>query len=90
MTGLCFFYVDRKFGVKARLAGALPITFGLVRSNTANFDVLQPTLQVLKIYAANCKGMPAAVSTHLTVSGLGLRLRLGSGFGFCALGWVWV
>ncbi|XP_038077720.1 cytosolic carboxypeptidase 1-like [Patiria miniata] len=44
---------DRKFGVKARLSGALAITFGLVRTNTANFEILQPTLQVLKIYATN-------------------------------------
>ncbi|XP_071794248.1 cytosolic carboxypeptidase 1-like [Asterias amurensis] len=44
---------DRKFGVKARLSGALPITFGLIRTNTGNFEILQPLLQVLKIYATN-------------------------------------
>ena len=51
----CFSFTDRKFGVKARLSGALPITFGLIRTNTGNFEILQPSLQVLKIYATNCK-----------------------------------
>ncbi|XP_070542811.1 cytosolic carboxypeptidase 1-like isoform X3 [Ptychodera flava] len=58
---------DRKFGVKARLSGALPITLSLVRNNANNFKVLLPCLQVLKIYVANavnssCLGKGGAVS----------------------------
>ncbi|XP_077988802.1 cytosolic carboxypeptidase 1-like isoform X2 [Glandiceps talaboti] len=63
---------DRKFGVKARLSGALPITLSLVRNNTNNFKVLLPALQVLKIYVSNavnssCLGKAGAVSSMFRI-----------------------
>lgn len=44
---------DRKLCVKARLTGALQVTMNLVKNNTAFFKVLQPSLQILKLYSAN-------------------------------------
>lgn len=44
---------DRKLCVKARLTGALQVTMNLVKNNTAFFKVLQPALQILKLYSAN-------------------------------------
>ncbi|PIK61389.1 putative cytosolic carboxypeptidase 1 [Apostichopus japonicus] len=44
---------DRKFGVKARLSGVLPITLSLIRTNSGNFEYLLPLLQVMKIYCSN-------------------------------------
>lgn len=44
---------DRKLCVKARLTGALQVTMNMVKNNTAFFKVLQPALQVLKLYSAN-------------------------------------
>ncbi|XP_041464945.1 cytosolic carboxypeptidase 1-like [Lytechinus variegatus] len=55
---------DRKFGVKARLSGALPITLGIVRVNTGNLDLVQPMVQVLKIYSTN-----SVNSSHLGKAG---------------------
>ena len=48
-------FSDRKLCVKARLTGALQVTMNLVKNNTSFFKVLQPALQVLKLYSANCK-----------------------------------
>lgn len=44
---------DRKLCVKARLTGALQVTMNMVKNNTTFFKVLQPALQVLKLYSAN-------------------------------------
>lgn len=44
---------DRKLCVKARLTGALQVTMNVVKNNTTFFKVLQPALQVLKLYSAN-------------------------------------
>ncbi|XP_068741274.1 cytosolic carboxypeptidase 1-like [Montipora capricornis] len=44
---------DRKLCVKARLTGALQVTMNLIKNNTTFFKVLQPALQVLKLYSAN-------------------------------------
>ncbi|XP_078593876.1 cytosolic carboxypeptidase 1-like isoform X1 [Branchiostoma floridae x Branchiostoma japonicum] len=44
---------DRKFAVKARLCGTLSITLGLVRNHPHSSKILTPTMQVLKLYAAN-------------------------------------
>lgn len=46
---------DRKLCIKARLTGALQVTMNLVKNNTAFFKVLQPALQILKLYSANCE-----------------------------------
>lgn len=65
---MCFFYPsDRKLCVKARLTGALQVTMNVVKNNTAFFKVLQPALQVLKLYSANCKSI-AMFSLHSTFS----------------------
>ncbi|XP_019638452.1 PREDICTED: cytosolic carboxypeptidase 1-like [Branchiostoma belcheri] len=44
---------DRKFAVKARLCGTLSTTLGLVRNHPHSSKILTPTMQVLKLYAAN-------------------------------------
>uniref|UniRef100_A0A3B3Y2G5 Cytosolic carboxypeptidase 1 n=1 Tax=Poecilia mexicana TaxID=48701 RepID=A0A3B3Y2G5_9TELE len=44
---------DRKFGVKARLSGALNVTVDVVKQNLQNSKVLLPCLQVLRIYSNN-------------------------------------
>ncbi|XP_065103794.1 cytosolic carboxypeptidase 1 isoform X1 [Paramisgurnus dabryanus] len=44
---------DRKFGVKARLNGALNVTVNLVKRNLQNSKLLLPCLQVLRVYAGN-------------------------------------
>ncbi|XP_067467785.1 cytosolic carboxypeptidase 1 isoform X3 [Thunnus thynnus] len=44
---------DRKFGVKARLSGALNVTVNLVKQNLQNAKLLLPCLQVLRVYSAN-------------------------------------
>uniref|UniRef100_A0A3Q0R930 Cytosolic carboxypeptidase 1 n=1 Tax=Amphilophus citrinellus TaxID=61819 RepID=A0A3Q0R930_AMPCI len=44
---------DRKFGVKARLSGALNVTVNLIKQNLQNVKLLLPCLQVLRVYAAN-------------------------------------
>ncbi|KAM9392828.1 cytosolic carboxypeptidase 1 isoform 2-T2 [Pholidichthys leucotaenia] len=44
---------DRKFGVKARLSGALNVTINLMKQNLQNFKLLLPCLQVLRVYSAN-------------------------------------
>ena len=65
---MCFFYPsDRKLCVKARLTGALQVTMNVIKNNTAFFKVLQPALQVLKLYSANCKST-AMFSLHSTFS----------------------
>ena len=65
---MCFFYPsDRKLCVKARLTGALQVTMNVIKNNTAFFKVLQPALQVLKLYSANCKSI-AMFSLHCTFS----------------------
>ncbi|XP_068166619.1 cytosolic carboxypeptidase 1 isoform X2 [Antennarius striatus] len=44
---------DRKFGVKARLSGALNVTVNLIKQNPQNSKLLLPCLQVLRVYSAN-------------------------------------
>uniref|UniRef100_A0A673C9Z1 Cytosolic carboxypeptidase 1 n=1 Tax=Sphaeramia orbicularis TaxID=375764 RepID=A0A673C9Z1_9TELE len=44
---------DRKFGVKARLSGALNVTVNLVKQNLQNAKLLLPCLQVLRVYSTN-------------------------------------
>ncbi|XP_041369383.1 cytosolic carboxypeptidase 1-like [Gigantopelta aegis] len=44
---------DRKFGVKARLNKALPLTLGLIKSNLSHLKSLQFLLQVFKLYTNN-------------------------------------
>uniref|UniRef100_A0A8C2WMD0 ATP/GTP binding carboxypeptidase 1 n=1 Tax=Cyclopterus lumpus TaxID=8103 RepID=A0A8C2WMD0_CYCLU len=46
---------DRKFGVKARLSGALNATVNLTKQNLQNTKLLLPCLQVLRVYSTNCK-----------------------------------
>ena len=65
---MCFFYPsDRKLCIKARLTGALQVTMNVIKNNTAFFKVLQPALQVLKLYSANCKSI-AMFSLYSTFS----------------------
>lgn len=42
---------DRKFGVKARLSGAMNVTVNLVKHNLHNPKLLLPCLQVLRVYS---------------------------------------
>ncbi|XP_041643135.1 cytosolic carboxypeptidase 1 isoform X2 [Cheilinus undulatus] len=44
---------DRKFGVKARLSGALNVTVNLLKQNLQNTKLLLPCLQVLRVYSSN-------------------------------------
>uniref|UniRef100_A0A8C5G9B3 Cytosolic carboxypeptidase 1 n=1 Tax=Gouania willdenowi TaxID=441366 RepID=A0A8C5G9B3_GOUWI len=44
---------DRKFGVKARLSGALNVTMTFIKQNLQNPKVLLPCLQVLRVYSVN-------------------------------------
>ncbi|KAJ8413913.1 hypothetical protein AAFF_G00065110 [Aldrovandia affinis] len=44
---------DKKFGIKARVHGALNITVNLLRQNLQNHKLLLPCLQVLRVYSAN-------------------------------------
>ncbi|XP_028269499.1 cytosolic carboxypeptidase 1 isoform X2 [Parambassis ranga] len=44
---------DRKFGVKARLSGAMNVTVNLLKQNLQNTKLLLPCLQVLRVYSAN-------------------------------------
>ncbi|XP_072038260.1 cytosolic carboxypeptidase 1-like [Amphiura filiformis] len=44
---------DRKFGVKARLSGAIAITVGMLKVDDSNIKVSLPVLQVLRVYAIN-------------------------------------
>ncbi|XP_023199062.1 cytosolic carboxypeptidase 1 isoform X2 [Xiphophorus maculatus] len=44
---------DRKFGVKARLSGALNVTVDVIKQNLQNAKVLLPCLQVLRVYSNN-------------------------------------
>ena len=46
---------DRKFGVKARLTGALNVTVNLLKQNLLNSKLVLPCLQVLRVYSSNCK-----------------------------------
>lgn len=69
-------FADRKLCVKARLTGALQVTMNMVKNNTTFFKVLQPALQVLKLYSANCKSIKT-VST-LTEFFLADLLQLGT------------
>jgi len=50
-------FTDRKLCIKGRLTGALQVTMNMVKNNTAFFKILQPALQVLKLYSANCKSI---------------------------------
>ncbi|XP_066500022.1 cytosolic carboxypeptidase 1 isoform X2 [Hoplias malabaricus] len=44
---------DRKFGIKARLNGALNVTVNLLKQNLQNHKLLLPCLQVLRVYSSN-------------------------------------
>ncbi|XP_022526344.1 cytosolic carboxypeptidase 1 isoform X1 [Astyanax mexicanus] len=44
---------DRKFGIKARLNGALNVTVNLLKQNLQNYKLLLPCLQVLRVYSSN-------------------------------------
>uniref|UniRef100_A0A3B3QH41 Cytosolic carboxypeptidase 1 n=1 Tax=Paramormyrops kingsleyae TaxID=1676925 RepID=A0A3B3QH41_9TELE len=44
---------DKKFGVKARVNGALNITVNLLKQNLQNQKLLLPCLQVLRVYSSN-------------------------------------
>ncbi|XP_041756412.2 cytosolic carboxypeptidase 1 isoform X1 [Coregonus clupeaformis] len=44
---------DRKFGVKARLNGALNVTVNLLKQNLQNHKLLLPCLLVLRVYSSN-------------------------------------
>ncbi|CAH2294247.1 cytosolic carboxypeptidase 1 isoform X1 [Pelobates cultripes] len=44
---------DKKFGVKARINGALTISLNLVKQNLQNPKLLLPCLQVLRVYCIN-------------------------------------
>ncbi|XP_008334914.1 cytosolic carboxypeptidase 1 isoform X2 [Cynoglossus semilaevis] len=44
---------DRKFGVKARLTGALNVTVNLMKQKPQNAKLLLPCLQVLRVYSTN-------------------------------------
>ncbi|KAK6492975.1 cytosolic carboxypeptidase 1-like isoform X1 [Huso huso] len=44
---------DKKFGIKARLNGALNITLNLVKQNLQNYKLILPCLQVLRVYSSN-------------------------------------
>uniref|UniRef100_G3NXR8 Cytosolic carboxypeptidase 1 n=1 Tax=Gasterosteus aculeatus aculeatus TaxID=481459 RepID=G3NXR8_GASAC len=44
---------DRKFGVKARLSGALNATVNVTKQNLQNTKLLLPCLQVLRVYSTN-------------------------------------
>ncbi|XP_064812108.1 cytosolic carboxypeptidase 1-like isoform X2 [Oncorhynchus masou masou] len=44
---------DRKFGVKARLNGALNVTVNLLKQNLQNYKLLLPCLLVLQVYSSN-------------------------------------
>nr|XP_028604721.1 cytosolic carboxypeptidase 1 isoform X1 [Podarcis muralis]XP_028604722.1 cytosolic carboxypeptidase 1 isoform X1 [Podarcis muralis]XP_028604723.1 cytosolic carboxypeptidase 1 isoform X1 [Podarcis muralis] len=44
---------DKKFGVKARVNGALNITLNLVKQNLQNQRLILPCLQVLRVYSTN-------------------------------------
>ncbi|XP_067425438.1 cytosolic carboxypeptidase 1 isoform X2 [Emydura macquarii macquarii] len=44
---------DKKFGVKARISGALNISLNLVKQNLQNHRLILPCLQVLRVYSAN-------------------------------------
>uniref|UniRef100_A0A3Q3X522 Cytosolic carboxypeptidase 1 n=1 Tax=Mola mola TaxID=94237 RepID=A0A3Q3X522_MOLML len=44
---------DRKFGVKARVSGALNVTVNLIKRNLQNPKLLLPCLQVLRVYSTN-------------------------------------
>ncbi|XP_059825809.1 cytosolic carboxypeptidase 1 isoform X3 [Hypanus sabinus] len=44
---------DKKFGVKARINGALGITLNLVKQNLQNFKLILPCLHLLRVYSNN-------------------------------------
>ncbi|XP_026559650.1 cytosolic carboxypeptidase 1 isoform X1 [Pseudonaja textilis] len=44
---------DRKFGVKARISGALNITLNIVKQNLQHQRLILPCLQVLRVYSIN-------------------------------------
>ncbi|XP_005304370.1 cytosolic carboxypeptidase 1 isoform X1 [Chrysemys picta bellii] len=44
---------DKKFGVKARISGALNISLNLVKQNLQNHRLILPCLQVLRVYSTN-------------------------------------
>lgn len=46
---------DKKFGVKARVNGALNITLNLVKQHFQNYRLVLPCLQLLRVYSTNCE-----------------------------------
>lgn len=59
-------FPDRKFGVKARLSGALNVTVNLIKQNIRHPKVLLPCLQVLRVYCTNgeCTSVFASFRIH--------------------------
>ncbi|XP_021035520.1 cytosolic carboxypeptidase 1 isoform X3 [Mus caroli] len=44
---------DKKFGVKARVNGALTVTLNLVKQHFQNYRLVLPCLQLLRVYSTN-------------------------------------
>ncbi|ERE78080.1 cytosolic carboxypeptidase 1 [Cricetulus griseus] len=44
---------DKKFGVKARVNGALNVTLNLIKQNFQNYRLVLPCLQLLRVYSTN-------------------------------------
>lgn len=44
---------DKKFGVKARVNGALNVTLNLVKQHFQNYRLVLPCLQLLRVYSTN-------------------------------------
>ncbi|XP_029403167.1 cytosolic carboxypeptidase 1 isoform X5 [Mus pahari] len=44
---------DKKFGVKARVIGALTVTLSLVKQHFQNYRLVLPCLQLLRVYSTN-------------------------------------
>lgn len=62
-----FEFPDKKFGVKARVNGALNITLNLVKQNLQNQRLILPCLQVLRVYSTNCKYRDILLSVYLSL-----------------------
>lgn len=52
---------DKKFGVKARVNGALNVTLNLVKQHFQNYRLVLPCLQLLRVYSTNCEYLMMAV-----------------------------
>uniref|UniRef100_A0A4W5KPJ3 tubulin-glutamate carboxypeptidase n=1 Tax=Hucho hucho TaxID=62062 RepID=A0A4W5KPJ3_9TELE len=61
---------DRKFGVKARLNGALNVTVNLLKQNLQNHKLLLPCLLVLQVYSSNMAIINQSLSLSFSPSSL--------------------